>query len=923
MCNVSVCDYHVIMLTETNLSIDITDAELGMPDYNIFRKDRSTVTSDKMSFGGVLIAVHKSISSRLVQVEESVEQVYVTVGSGRGLMIFGCIYLPPSSPSTKYLLVSDSVDGVVDAFPDSEIYILGDFNLPKAVWTDEDLCSVAVARDDLYLPPNTLDSIRTVSDLCAFHNLYQLNHIYNINNVVLDLVLGHSRCNVQPCQPLVNIDLHHPPLSINIVSSQNIIPGRRAEALYYDFKSANYSLINDFLASISWDDLFFNKGVDDMVNIFYDILYDVLSAYVPVKRVASRKFPIWFSRELISLTIQKKVAHKKYKAEPSALNYSMFSNLRTQCSILSKQCYRNYVQKTENALENNVKQFWSYVNSKRRSNDIPNTLSLDNVNADMGPDAANLFAEYFSSVYSNVEYDYAGEISPNNINVNIITISISDIYTELSLLNPNRGPGPDNIHPLFLKNCSFILARPLHLIFNESLNQGLFPSFWKTCFVVPIHKAGDKSNVKNYRPISISDAIPKVFEKLVTKQLSTVFNPIIVNEQFGFCPYKNTELNLLTYTNYISEALETGVEVHSVYTDFTKAFDRVPHKLLLGKLDALGVSGAMLDWIGSYLGDRSQVVRVNNFLSNEIMVPSGVPQGSHIGPLLFNLYVNDVSTCFTSCKFLMFADDLKVFRTVCAPEDCRSLQGDLDGLVSWCLNNGMELNVSKCKFMRFTRLRRQMDYNYTIKGEILSSTNSMKDLGVMFDPQLSFVEHITSVTTKSLQMLGFIKRNSKDFSSINSLKILYFSLVRSYLDYASSVWNPFYDTHTLRLERVQSKFLRYINYKFFGNDAFSYSGLCHGLNLLSLSSRRRKHDLLLFFKLLNSLVVCPELLTKIGLHAPPRNTRSNQTFAVPFHRTNYGSHSFITRVSSLANQLNNLNFFCPLKQFLKELSRIN
>ena len=212
----------------------------------------------------------------------------------------------------------------------------------------------------------------------------------------------------------------------------------------------------------------------------------------------------------------------------------------------------------------------------------------------MGPDAANLFADYFSSVYSACNIQYNEELSFNHLNVCNHIISICDIYMELISLNPHKGPGPDNVHPLFLKNCPFILARPLHLIFNKSSKSGSFPKFWKTSFVVPIHKSGDKSNIKNYRPICIINTIPKMFENLLTKYLSSQLSPEIIGQQFGFCVGRNTELNLLTYSQFILQALESGAEVHSIYTDFSKAFDKVPHDILINKLRTLGVNGSLL-----------------------------------------------------------------------------------------------------------------------------------------------------------------------------------------------------------------------------------------------------------------------------------------------------------------------------------------
>lgn len=922
LCNASICEYQVLMFTETNLSDDISDAELGLNNYLIFRKDRSKETSHKKTMGGVLLAVHKSIPCSLLPTESPIEQIYIKIGSPKAKCIIGCVYLPPDSPLESYLMVSDTVDSMSEKYPDINLCMAGDFNLPMATWTNEEVCAVGSPRTDVYVPPQTIQKIAATSDFCAFHNLFQSNFSYNINNVTLDLVLCHKILSVSQCDPLVlPVDGHHPPLFFKLTipaSSLNVV-GPKTDNYYYDFKSADYALINDYLGGFCWENLFSNLDIDAMVNQFYEIVYNCLDLFVPLKKVPSGKFPRWFDQDLINLTIQKKIAHKNFKISKSAQDYQVFSDLRLQCRDLSRDCYRSFVQITEYNLCMDTKYFWNFVNSKRKAPVIPNILTLDNKTANMGPDAANLFATYFSSVYSSDNPYCPPEMSLNHLNLPDYSISISTIYTELSSLSPHKGPGPDGVHPILLKNCPFVLARPLHIIFNKSLQNGHFPTFWKTSYVIPIHKSGDKSDIQNYRPICIISTIAKLFERLVTQYLSTMLSSEIIPQQFGFCAGRNTELNLLTYTHYLLEALESGAEVHAVYTDFSKAFDRVPHNIIMRRLESLGVNGSLLSWIESLITGRVQLVKVGNFLSRELAVPSGVPQGSHLAPLLFNISINKVAPCFRSSEFLLFADDLKMFKVIANPNDSVALQRDLDEFVAWSRNNGMLINTSKCYVMRFSRRQEKTDFNYHIEGKTLTVADNIKDLGIIFDERLTFVPQIDSMVNRSLGMLGFIRRTAQDFQTVRSLKILFCSLVRSHLEYAPSVWDPQYAIHINRIERVQKKFLHHIHSIFFRDTDYNYLEMCRKLNLSTLQERRTNHDLSLLFKLLNSLVDCPFLTSCIGLHVPSVNTRRTQSFYQPFHRTNYGRNSFISRSVSMANQHPTLNFFCPPKDFRKQL----
>lgn len=549
-------------------------------------------------------------------------------------------------------------------------------------------------------------------------------------------------------------------------------------------------------------------------------------------------------------------------------------------------------------------------------------MYYNNIKCSSGGDIVNLFAEYFSQVYTDKACNApVNVLSFSGINLSTYSISISSIYEKLSALDVNKGR-PDSLPPYLIKHCSFIFARPLFLIFNLSLKVGIFPAFWKTSFITPILKSGDVAQVTNYRPISILSCIPKVFEGIVCDFLSASLRNSFVDQQFGFLPHRSTELNLLTFTDFLLEALEEGCHVHALYTDFSKAFDRVNHEVMLHKLEVMGINGDLLLWLRSYLSERTQMVRVQGFTSYEFKVPSGVPQGSHLGPLLFNAYVNDISSCFQNTHFLMFADDLKFYMKVCESEDCVEIQSDLDRLTGWCESNVMELNVSKCHLMVFSCSRNPIQMVYNIDGRPLNSVTEIKDLGVVLDTQLSFIPHISLAVSKSLQMLGFIKRSTKDFLSSASIKTLFCSLVRPHLDYCSCVWSPHYDVHVQAIERVQHKFLRYVSFKEDRNaDDIDYSEMETLLNITTLQIRRMHRDLTMFYNLLHSSSFSPGLTEGIGLHVPSRQTRQGHSFHVPPHRTNYGVNSYLSRTARLANQFGGrLDCFANHKVFKNQLA---
>lgn len=242
--------------------------------------------------------------------------------------------------------------------------------------------------------------------------------------------------------------------------------------------------------------------------------------------------------------------------------------------------------------------------------------------------------------------------------------------------------------------------------------------------------------------------------------------------------------------------------------DLSKAFDKVPHALLLEKLRRYGLPEWIVRWIQSYLADRKAFVKVRCTSSHLLAIPSGVPQGSVIGPLLFILFVNDLCSVLESDK-LMYADDLKVFRSVSSPLDSCALQQDIDRLLRWCTANGMEVNVQKCKIISFTRKRTPLLSSYRIGQNELERVNTIKDLGVTIDSKACFNEHIALTTAKAFATLGFLRRNAADFVDLFALKTIYCSLVRSQLEYAVQVWAPYYAVQAERIERIQRAFTRF------------------------------------------------------------------------------------------------------------------
>ena len=248
----------------------------------------------------------------------------------------------------------------------------------------------------------------------------------------------------------------------------------------------------------------------------------------------------------------------------------------------------------------------------------------------------------------------------------------------------NKAPGPDNFSPFILKQLKNQLVLPLTIVFNKSLKEGSVPGSWKEANITPIFKKGSKYNPGNYRPISLTSVPVKILETIIKRavvdHLET--NNLIYDTQHGFRRGKSCLTNLFEYMEYVTKEVDNKNAVDVIYLDFSKAFDKVPHKRLLAKIQGIGIGSNLLKWVESWLTDRKQRVVLNGSSSSWENITSGVPQGSVLGPLLFLIYVNDMDVDIKS-EISKFADDTKVFSKATSSTQCSQLQATLDSLVQW------------------------------------------------------------------------------------------------------------------------------------------------------------------------------------------------------------------------------------------------
>lgn len=515
-------------------------------------------------------------------------------------------------------------------------------------------------------------------------------------------------------------------------------------------------------------------------------------------------------------------------------------------------------------MTSNPKKFWGTLNPQPRD-----FITLSDDNGCLIPDekCCDIFNIAFASVFvSDVSLQPPPMSTYHMPPMDRITISVSGIVRIIDSMNSSSACGLDNINIKVLKNTKLVSAEFLALIFSQSLDHGIVPSDWRLSKIIPIFKKGNKNLPLNYRPIALTSVPSKILEHILFSAISAHLESsnYFSIHQHGFRKGYSCETQLSCFVHDLQSNLDVNVRTDTIFLDFSKAFDSVNHSRLLYKLSKLNIDSLVLTWIDRYLCDRSQATMVNGCLSSFVSVRSGVPQGSVLGPLLFLIFINDLSNCVSS-SFRLFADDCVIYRSISSSSDSVALQRDLNLIHSWCCDWLLFLNVSKCSHVSFTRSKQPYVHTYTLGGSPISKSSSYKYLGVHLSFDLTWTNHINTLINETNRKFGFLRRHLKFAPS--SVKILaYTTLLRPKLEYASSVWDPHLSNLTHLLEAFQNRAARFISNNF--TYPSSISSIKHSLGLPDLYCRRKFFRLCLFHKFYYSRSLRPAFFSPANYISP-------------------------------------------------------
>ena len=528
-------------------------------------------------------------------------------------------------------------------------------------------------------------------------------------------------------------------------------------------------------------------------------------------------------------------------------------------------------------------------------------------------DIAEILNDQFCTVFTDpcvaTDFPIIQPITDKKCKIELENFSPNRIQCELNHLDTNKTPGGDGVHPFVLKNCASTIAKILSIIFTASFVMGIVPDAWKDANITPLFKKGPRFGKTNYRPISLTAIIGKLMEKLVQTPMVTHLSryDLITKSQHGFVKKKSCMTNLLETLRGVNR----GFSVDLIFLDFAKAFDMVSHAGLLVKLKSFGFDDQLINWMKSYLSGRRQRVVLGNVFSSWKDVLSGIPQGSILGPLLFQLFINDMPDLFNElCK--LFADDTKLLAAIRNSLDCNKLQTDLDAATKWADTWKMKFNNDKCKVMHIGK--NNPSYQYTMLSNstertILEVTAAERDLGIIISKDLKWKCQVQKASNKANAVLGILKRTFSYWTP-ETVKILYTTFVRPQLEYASSVWSPYQKQDAFTLEQVQRRATKLVP----SLKNLPYEQRLKVIGLTSLSERRQRGDAIQFYKFKNGFNTIdwyhPNSLTNsINTNGPASGIRGHkQRYQRQFTRNcpsreNYFSNRTIPIWNSLPRQV--------------------
>ena len=875
-----------------------TDAQIKIKDYNVFRADRKI--RDR---GGALLYCHESIPITQTDTYDDDICEAIVLKSAPNDLIVACVYKPCNATDksfTNLLFFLHKCINEMDEVDKCTKIIFGDLNFPD-LWKVNFDSVVAKSNNE-----HKLLNFMNNNFLCQYVD------VATRQGNILDLLISNSDRLVHHITSEKHEISDHNLVEI-LIPTGDILPSLPKPSYLNDIKfkgfralnlfDADFTKISESLEKVNWEETWSSCPFEDFPKLLYNIVLEKCQEFSPSKTPTMEHRQTSYQRSYRTIQRKRRKLNGRLRClqelNPSSPQIPKLQmKIRKFLDDLKHLSYSQQTKKEMKAIEKiktKPRYFFSYAKKlSKTKHKISQLFKKDGTVITDRKLIADTLQDQFCSTFSDpsnpnkqipastLPSAYLSEFDP----------STKDIIDAIDEINRNASSPDFSIPAIVLKNCKYALCKPLLLMWRRSLDTGVIPAFYKQQLVTPIYKKGSRSLPLNYRPVSLTAHEIKIFERIVRVKMVEFLekNHLLKCNQHGFRKGRSCLTQLLKQYDDILMNMLNHDETDVIYVDFAKAFDKVDHDILIQKLKNIGVEGKLLNWLIDFLSDRNQVVVVDNTLSYIADVLSGVPQGTVLGPLLFLIFLNDLSDCINHCDLSCFADDTRIYKSISFSHDAILLQEDLLNLADWSTVNNMKLHDDKFVFINFHTRHKNFSLSnlpfykenmcYTTKdGHILESSEYVTDLGVTFSEKLDWSSHISTIVKKAKQKAGWALNIFRDRSPL-VMKTLYKSVVRSHLEYCCPLWTNLSLENLRDLESVQRSFTNKIicppyveNYW----DRLEY------LQIMSLQRRRERYAILHIWKVLheitsNDLGISFYESRRFGIMAnvPPLNNNSNQ-----------------------------------------------
>ena len=845
--------------------------------------------------GGISIFILDNLEAKLIKhstiSKKYIETLSIEINKENKKILIMSIYKPNKSDDKSFIetlcnLINKNMKKNYD-----EILVNGDFNF-DLLKSEEN--------------GNTMNFINSLSSLSLIPVITKPTRITQESATLIDNIFTSNPINFTSGIIISDISDHLPVFyhKKNVFLNKKLNPSVKIE-----YRLVNDDTLCDLYETISAYDFSYLESLDNPSLAIDELSNAIDDAYrncCPIKiKTISYKNSLkpWISDEILNCIKKRnnyfQLYHKKIISKTTYCNYRNFVTKTIRKAKLE------YYENKFNSVKNDIKQTWRIINGvlKPKTHSRQNVISkliLNNKTYVLGDEISNIFNDFFVNIGRDIaesvdsgpddHRQYLNHINqPNSFFFRPVTpIDISVIIKSLK----NKSSNINNFSVKILKSICDLISLPLTQIINHSLINSNFPDSLKIARITPIFKEGEKSDINNYRPISVLPIFSKIFEKVVYRQLYEYleFNSYLDNNQFGFRAKKSTTHAIMNFLQYIYDNLDSSKLVFSIFLDFRKAFDSVNHNILLSKLNSYGIRGQTADWFRSYLTNRKQYVHVNGSKSCPKLIKCGVPQGSILGPLLFLIFINDITRSSNLFKYNLYADDSTLSTCLREGELENStdlINDELEKVYKWLSANKIAINKKKTKFMVISYNKNIMLPTITMGGNIIEEADSIKFLGIHIDNHLTFRDHINKTSIKISKSIGIIHKLNK-FLPSNILKLIYSSLIHPYLIYGLEAWFGTFKNNTNKISVSQKKAIRAINNLDYNDHTNEYF---KSLNILKLEDQYKLQITTYIYKLLN-LDADSNLASKLVLNSQVHHHGTRQESKLNIARINKARSKF-------------------------------